>query len=143
MPGVPILEMTSVAMRPKAAAPNWETKYAEAYKAGKMKIALAKAGDELLKIREPHDLTIPITEERAKHAQRYPLMIADCVTVAREWVQSQLASLNLRNWTEKTNEGDTIVQVKGVVYDEFLLQHEFDVRVSKEDGRIQNGSYAK
>ena len=144
-PGDPIMGVAIVSIHPKTAAYNWEKEYASAYQNGKMKISASihyETSDELLKSKVPHDLTISIIPEKQARGQQ-PLTPVECTTIARQWVQSQLTKLNLRNWTDRFNEGDMMVQVIGTVNDEYLIQHEFDVRVRRADGTIQNGSYVK
>jgi hypothetical protein len=78
-----------------------------------------------------------------QYAEPKVLTLAELVSLARDWVRGQLPNLELREWTDNVNEGDTVVQVRGVVKDQYVLTHEFDVRVSREDGSIQEGSYVK
>jgi hypothetical protein len=71
------------------------------------------------------------------------LSTAECVSVARMWVKNQLMPLRLSKWLDKLDETNRALHVRGVVYDESILKHEYDVTVSKDDGRILEESKVK
>ncbi len=67
--------------------------------------------------------------------------IAEARSIARTWVQAQKPTLELRAFTDKVNESETFIQVRGTFADQYMLSHEFDVRISRADGKTLEGSY--
>jgi hypothetical protein len=85
--------------------------------------------------RQP-DMPTPYAEPKILYSE-------EIKAIARIWVQGQLPALQLREWSEFVNKGDRVTQVRGVVKDQYTLPHEYDVRVSKEDGTVVDGSYVR
>lgn len=94
-------------------------------------------------VEEPRIQSVPYGKayRTTPYAEGASIRPEEVKTIARVWVQSQKPNLELRAYTDRVNESETFIQVLGTFVDQYVLQHEFDVRISRADGSILEGSY--